>query len=108
MTIKIVTLESCNRCASLKEMFSKAGIKYHFSTCEEDPDNCDSLEALVNEIGYPMVLLTNSSGEVFEILYITQTFEKLKEGKKIEGGIACIPYHSIDDMAFYVKNKLNL
>lgn len=108
MTIKIVTLEGCNRCANLKELFLKSGIKYHFSTCEEDPDNCDSLEALVNEIAYPMVLLSNSSGEVFEVLYITQSYEKLKEGKKIQGDITCIPYHSIDDITFYVKKKLNL
>lgn len=108
MEIKLVTLEGCSRCENAKELFSKEGIIYHFSTCEEDPQNCDNLEALIDEIAYPMILLTNSSGTIFEILYITDSYNKLKGGAKNRGGILCIPNHSIDNMLLYVNNKLNL
>lgn len=108
MTIKVVILKGCDRCANLKEKFSKAGIKYYFSTCEDDPENCDGLEALVNEVAYPMVLITNSKNEIFEVLFIASSYKRLQEGAKNSGDILCVPNYSIDDMVSYVKNKLNL
>lgn len=108
MTIKIVALSGCGRCASLKRIFSESGIKYHSSTCDDDPDNCDALEALVGENSYPIVLLTNSKNEIFEVLFITKTYQRLSEGHKNENGIVCIPCHSTDSIVDYIKNKLNL
>lgn len=108
MKIKLVTLEGCSRCERTKELFNKERIRYAFTSCEEDPQNCDNLEGLIDEIAYPMILLTNSSDTIFEILYITDSYTKLKSGARNKEGILCIPNHSIDNMLLYVKNKLNL
>ena len=108
MTIKLVTLEGCGRCENLKSRMLKERINYYFTTCEENPGNCDNLEALVGEANYPMILLTNSSGAIFEVLFIANSYERLSEGAKNSGDILCIPNHSIDNMIIYVKNKLNL
>lgn len=108
MQIKLVTIEGCSRCQRLKDLLSRAAIRFHFTTCEQDPDNCDSLEALVGEVNYPMVLMTNTNGDVFEVLFLTDSYLKLDGGAKNSGGILCIPYHSIDNIVQYVKNKLHL
>lgn len=108
MIVKIVMLGGCGKCANLKQMFSNAGINYHFSTCDDDPENCDNLEALTDEIAYPMVLLTKSNGAIFEVLHTTNSYERLSEGPRNKGDILCIPYRSIEEIFMHVKNKLNL
>jgi len=108
MNINLVTLEGCSRCERLNTLFLNAGIKFHSSTCEEDPQNCDNLEALVESAMYPMVLITNSKNEIFEVLFLASSYEKLNEGIKNKGDISCIPQYSIDNMLLHVKKKLNL
>lgn len=108
MKIKIITLEGCARCEKLKALFSNSGIIYTYNTCEEDPQNCDNLEALVGAAMYPMVVITNLKNEIFEVLFLASSYEKLNEGIKNKGDISCIPLYSIDNMLLHVKNKLNL
>lgn len=107
MQIKIVALEGCSRCEKLKLIFSNAGIRFYSSTCEENPQNCDNLEALVETATYPMVLITNSKNEIFEVLFLASSYNKLSEGAKNKENILCIPQYSIDNMLLHVKNKLN-
>lgn len=108
MTIKLVTLEGCSRCERLKSTFLNAGIRFYSTTCEENPENCDNLEALVESAMYPMVLITNSKNQIFEVLFLASSHDKLSEGAKNKGDILCIPQYSIDNMLLHVKNKLNL
>lgn len=108
MNIKVVTLEGCDKCRSFKEELTKANILYDFTTCEKNGEICDSLESATNSAHYPMVMLSKSNNEVFEIIFLAEKHSQLAEGAKSSGGITYIPMYSTDNILNYVKKRLNL
>jgi hypothetical protein len=107
MKIQLITLDGCARCAKLKDSLSTNNIIFKNITCDENPNQCDSLESLLGIEEYPMVLITDKEDRVLEILYIAKSYEMIGKNRDFDGGVTGIPMHSIDSMLHYVKNKLN-
>jgi hypothetical protein len=107
MKIKLITLEDCNRCNKLKKDLSNSNIIYTVTSCEENPNQCDSLETLLGIEEYPMILITDKEDRLLEILYTANSYEIIGKNKDFDGGVTGIPMHSIDSMVYYIKNKLN-
>lgn len=107
MKIQLITLEDCNRCTKLKKELSDNGIFYRYTNCEDNPNQCDSLESLLGIEEYPMILITDKQDNILEILYIAKTYEMIGKNRDFDGGVIGVPMHSIDNMVHYVKNKLN-
>lgn len=107
MKIQLITLNGCGRCAKLKEDLSNNNIVFTNTSCDENPNQCDSLESLLGIDDYPMVLITDKADRILEILYIAKSYEMIGKNKDFDGGVTGIPVHSIDNMIDYIKNKLN-
>jgi len=107
MKIQLITLENCNRCNKLKKELSDNSIFYTHTNCEDNPNQCDSLESLLGIEEYPMVLITDKEDRILEILYIAKSYDMIGKNKDFDGGVTGIPMHSIDSMLYYLKNKLN-
>jgi glutaredoxin len=107
MKIQIITLPDCNRCNKLKKDLSDNSIFYRDTSCDDNPNQCDSLESLLGIEEYPMILITDKQDNILEILYIAKNYEMIGKNKDFDGGVIGIPMHSIDSMVHYVKNKLN-
>lgn len=107
MKIKVVGLSGCGMCKELRKNLDKAGINYVFSNCDDHPDNCDSLEAATNSKQYPMVLLTDDSDTLIEILYVTERYETLIKGSYSKDGVKFIPLYSTDSVLRYAISRLN-
>jgi len=97
----------CSRCEKLKNQFDDWRLDYDLSYCEMDPTGCDNVESIVDTKNYPVVIL-ESNGEMLEIVYITNSSETLSQGRKQISGILTVPNHSLDGIAIYIKNRLNL
>lgn len=107
MKIKIVGLSGCARCSDIKERFELAGIMFDWTTCEQNPQHCDNLEALINSTIYPVVLITSSKNEILQVLYFPENYSDLARGNRSEGTIEIIPVHLVDQMLDFVKKRLN-
>jgi len=107
MKIQLITLQDCSRCKKLKKELSNNNIIYKFTNCEDNPNQCDSLETLLGIEEYPMILITDKEDRILEILYIANSYEMISKYKDFDGGVTGIPMHSIDSMLHYIKNKLN-
>jgi hypothetical protein len=107
MKIQLITLENCNKCNKLKKELSDNNILYTYTNCEEDPNQCDSLETLLGIEEYPIILIKNEENKILEILYAAKSYELIGKNKDFENGIVGIPMHSVDGMLEYIKNKLN-
>jgi len=108
MKIKVLGLSGCSRCADLKSFLEKFKIEYVFSDCDDNPENCDSLEATTDSNQYPMVLLSDDDETLIEILYLTERYETLIKGSFSQNGIKFIPLYSTDSMFRYTFARLNL
>jgi arsenate reductase-like glutaredoxin family protein len=106
MRIKLTTLKDCDRCNRLKYALKKNNLEYSFTTCEEDPINCDNLEALINVTTYPITLIVDTNDTILKILYLVNDYNELGKKYNLGGGMQGIPLHSIEQMLHYVKNKL--
>lgn len=106
MTIKILTLEDCSRCAKFKVLLKNNAIKFIDLPCNSNDEDCDRAEAVINSISYPIAEIQYEN-EPDEMLYLTDDYSVLQNGVKINHGIKAIPFHSIDNIVNYIKNKLN-
>jgi glutaredoxin len=107
MKIRLLALRGCAKCQKMKQTFDSLKLIYNSANCEDDPSNCDSVESIVETSNYPIVIL-EKNGEMLEIIYLSDSYEKLSEGKKEVSNIITVPQYSIDNIANYVKNRLNL
>ena len=107
MKIQLITLNGCGRCSKLKEDLFTNSIIFTNTSCDDNPNQCDSLESLIGIEEYPMVLITDNAYRVLEILYIAKSYEMIGKNRDFNGGVLGIPMHSIDSMLEYIKNKLN-
>jgi glutaredoxin len=108
MKIKVIGLSGCRKCSELRKGLEKFKVSYVFSDCEENPENCDSLEAATNTKQYPMVLLSDGNETLIEILYVTERYETLIKGSYSQNGVRFIPLYSTDSVLRYALSRLNL
>lgn len=108
MTIKVIGLTTCNKCETLRRGLDSSGIDHAFSDCDTNPDNCDSLESLTGTKQYPMVLIQDLEENILEIIYITERYETLIQGSRMQNGIKLVPMHSTDSLLRYSIGRLNL
>lgn len=108
MMIRVMGLETCDRCKKLKDALKSAKIAFEFSDCDNDPENCDALEALTDTKHYPMVLMYGIDQNLLEVVFITDDSKILNTGTIINNGVRLIPNHSIDGLLRYTINRLNL
>lgn len=108
MKIRVMGLNTCNRCKTLKETLKSINADYEFSDCDKDPENCDALENLTNSKHYPMVLISGLEKGIMEVVYITDKMSVLEEGVAMKDSIRLVPNHSVDGLLRYTMNRLNL
>ena len=107
MRIKLTTLKDCNRCNKLKQLLKESNIDFSFTTCEDDPINCDNLEAITNTVSYPMTLLVDTDDNILKIIYIVDNYDELGKVNHLGNGIEGIPFYSVEQVVQYVKNRLH-
>lgn len=107
MRIRMLALYGCSKCERAKSLLDSWKVLYKLAYCEDDPSGCDCVESIVETKNYPIAVL-EKNGEMLEIVYLTDSYEELSQGKKEVSGIVTIPQHSVDNLANYVKNRLNL
>jgi hypothetical protein len=107
MKIKIVGLHSCGKCDGLKKKLKDAGVRFDFSDCDRNPQNCDNLEALTGTTHYPMVLLEDAQDNLLEVYYLTEHYETLIKGSYSQNRIKLVPTHSTDSLFRYAKDRVN-
>lgn len=81
-SIKVITLEGCNRCKELKDLLAKEGINFHEIGCEDNPTFCDNLELISKQEVYPMIMI-HHEGETF-LIHTTDKNDEL--GQTIGSG----------------------
>jgi hypothetical protein len=106
MKIQLITLLDCKRCASLKNQLTDNNIIFGYTNCEDNPNQCDSLETLLGIEEYPIVLITDKNDNILEILYITRSYDTIGKKRDFDGGVLGIPLYSIDSIVQYIKNRL--
>lgn len=107
MKIRLLAVTGCSRCESLITKLNLDGVLYETAYCEKEPSSCDCVESIIQTNYYPIIILEKNK-EMLEIVYLANSYETLSEGKKEISGIITVPNHSIENMLFYVKNRLNL
>lgn len=107
MKIKIVGLSSCGRCKALAQKLKEEKIKFEFSDCDRNPQNCDNLEALTNTQLYPMLLIEDHDDNLLEVYYLTEHYETMIKGSYTQNRIKLIPTHSTDSMLRYIQDRVN-
>jgi len=107
MKIRLLALYGCAKCERIKSIFNEWKVVYDSAHCEDDPSNCDSVESIVETKNYPIVILEKNR-EMLEIVYLSDSYENIAEGKKEVAGIITVPQYSTDNIANYIKNRLNL
>lgn len=106
MKIQLITLLDCKKCANLKKQLTDSNIIFGYTNCEDNPNQCDSLETLLGIEEYPMVLITDKHDKILEILYKAKSYDTLGKNKDFDGGVLGIPLYSVDSMVQYIKNRL--
>ena len=107
MTINVITLQGCPKCAKIKNLLAQNNIEFTIKDCEDNPSICDTLEDATNTMSYPMIVITRNN-EIEKVIYVGEDYEELNKTRELNGGILGIPVYSIDSMLSYVKNSLNL
>jgi glutaredoxin len=103
MTIKLITLETCNRCKKLKELLSKNNIIFSEITCEENPTECDKLEMITNASMYPMIIVSSNKTTNTNIIFEPDSYKELKPPYHYRDEIWLNPVNSVDIMSEIVK-----
>ena len=107
MTINVITLQGCPKCAKIKNLLAQNNIEFTIKDCEDNPSICDTLEDATNTMSYPMIVIRQNN-EIQKVIYVVQDYEELNKTRELNGGILGIPLYSIVIMLSYVKNTLNL
>lgn len=103
--IKLLLLEGCKRCESLKHELNKRNIYYDYEVCKSDTEICDSIEDIIGCSNYPIVLKINSLYNVIEgIAYITDNYEEVGKTKLYNDRIKLNMFYSIDKLTEYIIN----
>jgi len=100
--IKLLVLEGCNKCKSLKESLDTKGIEYSTIICEDDTPICDEVEDLTDIYQYPMVLHTDQFGSITDIFYITDEYDKIGKLRKLSLGVTGLGFYSIEQLISYI------
>lgn len=104
--IKLLLLEGCNRCESLKDELNKRNVLYDYEVCKSDTEICDSIEDIINCSNYPIVLKINGLYNVIEeIAYITDNYEEVGKSKLYNDRIKLNMFYSIDKLTDYIINN---
>lgn len=104
--IKLLLLEGCKRCESLKEQLNKNQIDYDYEVCKSDTEICDSIEDMIECSNYPIVLKINSLYNVIEeVAYITNNYEEVGKSKLYNDSIKLNMLYSIDKLTEYIINS---
>lgn len=104
--IKLLLLEGCKRCESLKQELNKKNIYYDYEVCKSDTEICDSIEDITECSNYPVALKLNSLYNVIEeINYITDNYEDIGKNRLYNGRIKLNAFHSIDKLTEYIINN---
>lgn len=103
--IKLLLLDGCKRCESLKIELNKRNIYYDYEVCKSDTEICDSIEDIIGCSNYPIVLKINSLYNVIEeIAYITDKYEEVGKIKLYNNRIKLNTFYSIDKLTEYIIN----
>lgn len=96
--IKILALQGCNRCNSIKTVLKEKGVFYTNEDCTGNSTICDAIERVANTEDYPIVLLMSSSTKIDEIVFLTTEYDRLGKKEIEDGSIMLNGFHSIDKL----------
>ena len=77
MTINVITLQGCPKCAKIKNLLAQNNIEFTIKDCEDNPSICDTLEDATNTMSYPMIVITQNNDNE----RVCNTNRKLKRNK---------------------------
>lgn len=104
--IKILLLEGCKRCESLKNKLHENKVDFDYEVCKSDTEICDTIEDMIGCSNYPIVIKINSLYNVIEeVNYITDNYENIGKSNLYDDRIKLNMFYSIDKLTEYVLNS---
>ena len=95
--IKIYILEGCDKCKKLKSTLDKLKLEYECTVCEENPNDCDRIEAATGVDMYPIVYSKGS------LLYVAESYKDIGKKKMLNENLSSLGFYSIDNIIEFIK-----